>query len=154
MRSVNEWFGNYSKDHRHPTNRVIHWICVPAILWSVIAALWALPVPASIGRPGFWAAMAMVAAFAFYWRMSKPIGFAMLIVFVVFGLLTEWLYRTIGPADLLWLALAVFVVAWIGQFIGHRIEGARPSFFTDLAYLLIGPAWLAGKVMRRFSIAW
>lgn len=154
MRTVNDWFGNYSKDHRHPTNRVIHWICVPAILWSVIAALWVIPVPAAVGRPGFWAAMAMVASFAFYWRMSKPIGFAMLIVFVALGLLTEWLYRTLGPSDLLWLALAVFVVAWIGQFIGHKIEGARPSFFTDLAYLLIGPAWLAGKLMRRFNIAW
>lgn len=154
MRSVNEWFGNYSKDHRNPTNRLIHWICVPAILWSVLAALWVIPVPPSIGRPGFWCGMAMIAAFAFYWKMSKPIGIAMLIVFVVLGLITEGLYRTIGPTDLLWLAIGVFVVAWIGQFIGHIIEGARPSFFTDLAYLLIGPAWLAGKLMRRMNIAY
>jgi uncharacterized membrane protein YGL010W len=154
MRSVHEWFGNYSQDHRHPTNRLIHWICVPLILWSVIAAIWVIPVPQSIGRPGFWAGMAMVAAFAFYWKMSKPIGLAMLIVFVVLGLLTEWLYRTLGPLDLLWLAIGVFVLAWIGQFIGHVIEGARPSFFTDLAYLLIGPAWLAGKAMRRFNIGY
>jgi uncharacterized membrane protein YGL010W len=154
MRSVHEWFGNYSQDHRHPTNRLIHWICVPLILWSVIAAIWVIPVPQSIGRPGFWAGMAMVAAFAFYWKMSKPIGLAMLIVFVVLGLFTEWLYRTLGPGDLLWLALGVFVLAWIGQFIGHVIEGARPSFFTDLAYLLIGPAWLAGKAMRRFKIGY
>ena len=154
MRSVHEWFGNYSQDHRHPTNRLIHWICVPLILWSVIAAIWVIPVPASIGRPGFWAGMSMVAAFAFYWKMSKPIGLAMLVVFVVLGLLTEWLYRTLGPMDLLWLAIGVFVLAWIGQFIGHVIEGARPSFFTDLAYLLIGPAWLAGKAMRRFNIGY
>ena len=152
MRSVNEWFGNYSQDHRHPTNRLIHWICVPLILWSVMAALWVIPVPPSIGRPGFWCGMAMVAAFAFYWKMSKPVGIAMLIAFVVFGLVTEILYRTLGPGDLLWLAIGVFVVAWIGQFIGHHIEGARPSFLTDLAYLLIGPAWLAGKLMRRLNI--
>lgn len=154
MRSVNEWFGNYSKDHRNPVNRTIHWICVPAILWSVLAALWVIPVPAAIGRPGFWCGMAMVAAFAFYWKMSRPIGIAMLIVFIVLGLLTEWLYRTIGPAQLLWIAIGVFVVAWIGQFIGHRIEGARPTFFTDLAYLLIGPAWLAAKTMRRLHIGY
>jgi uncharacterized membrane protein YGL010W len=48
----------------------------------------------------------------------------------------------------------VFVLAWIGQFIGHKIEGARPSFFTDLAYLLIGPAWLVGKLMRRAGVAY
>jgi uncharacterized membrane protein YGL010W len=84
--------------------------------------------------------------------MSKPIGLAMLIVFIVFGVFTEFLYRTIGPGNLLTSAIVVFVVAWIGQFIGHLIEGARPSFFTDLAYLLIGPAWLAGKLMRRMNI--
>jgi uncharacterized membrane protein YGL010W len=62
------------------------------------------------------------------------------------------LYRTLGGQQLLWLAIGVFVVAWIGQFIGHVIEGRRPSFFTDLAYLLIGPAWLTGKLMRRAGI--
>ncbi len=154
MRSVHEWFGNYSRDHRHPTNRLIHWVCVPLILWSVIAALWAIPVPSSIGRPGFWAAMAMVGAFAFYWRMSKPIGLGMLVVFIVFGAVTELLHRQFGPGQLLWIAGGVFVLAWIGQFIGHVIEGARPTFFADLAYLLIGPAWLTGKLMRRLNIAY
>jgi len=154
MRTVNEWFGNYSKDHRNPVNRLIHWICVPAILWSVLAALWVIPVPGAIGRPGLWCAIAMIAAFAFYWKMSRPIGIAMLIVFVVLGVLTDTLYRVLGPAPLLWLAGGVFIVAWIGQFIGHVIEGARPSFFTDLAYLLIGPAWLVGKLMRRMHIAY
>lgn len=152
MRTINEWFDNYSRHHQDPVNRLIHWICVPAITWSVIAALWAIPVPASIGRPGFWCGLVMIASFAFYWKMSKPVGIAMLLVFVVFGLITELLYRAIGPMNLLWSAVAVFVAAWIGQFIGHAVEGARPSFITDLVYLLIGPAWLAGKVMRRLDI--
>ena len=152
MRSLDEWLESYSEDHRNPLNRIIHWVCVPAILWAVMAALWAIPVPASIGRPGFWCGMAMIAAFAFYWRRSRPIGIAMLIVFVVFGLLTEWLFRSIGPNQLLWAAASVFVIAWIGQFIGYLIEGARPSFSTHIVYLLIGPAWLADKLMRRFGI--
>jgi uncharacterized membrane protein YGL010W len=50
------------------------------------------------------------------------------------------------------LAIVVFVGAWIGQFVGHRIEGRRPSFFTDLFYLLVGPAWLMGKAMRRLRV--
>lgn len=152
MRSLDEWLDSYSQNHRNPLNRIIHWICVPAILWAVMAALWAIPVPASIGRPGFWCGMAIIAAFAFYWRLSRPIGIAMLVVFIVFGLFTEWLFRTIGPSYLLWTAVIVFVIAWIGQFIGHVIECARPSFFTDLAYLLIGPAWLADKLMRQLKI--
>ena len=52
---------------------------------------------------------------------------------------------------MLQLAVAVFVVAWIAQFIGHKIEGKKPSFLTDLVYLLIGPAWILGKVYRRFG---
>lgn len=154
MRSVNDWFDSYSSDHQNPTNRLIHWICVPAILWAVIAALWLIPVSPSIGRPGFWCGLIMVAVLAFYWRLSRKLGVAMLLVFVALGLLTEALYRTLGPGDLLWLAIGVFVLAWIGQFVGHLIEGRKPSFLTDLAYLLIGPAWLTGKVMRRIGIAY
>ena len=154
MRSVEDWFGSYSNDHLNPTNRLIHWICVPAILWAVIAVLWLIPVSPSIGRPGFWCGLIMVAVLAFYWRLSRKLGVAMLLVFVALGLLTEALYRTLGPGDLFWLAIGVFVLAWIGQFVGHLIEGRKPSFLTDLAYLLIGPAWLTGKVMRRIGIAY
>lgn len=154
MRSINEWFGGYSADHQNPTNRWIHWICVPAILWATIAALWLIPVSPMMGQPGFWCGLAMVAAVAFYWRLSHPLGAAMLGVFIVFSALTEWLYRSLGSTHLLWLAIGVFVLAWIGQFVGHLIEGRRPSFLTDLSYLLIGPAWLTGKIMRRIGIAY
>src|SRR5947208_1447658 len=88
-REVDRWLGNYSEDHRNPTNITIHWICVPAILWTVIALLWIVPVPAMLGRAGLWAAAAMVLAFAFYLRLSRPLAFAMLAVFVLLGLVTE-----------------------------------------------------------------
>jgi uncharacterized membrane protein YGL010W len=155
VRDLNEWFGNYSRDHQHPTNRAIHWICVPAITWCVVAALWIVPVPASLGRPGLWAVVAMFAAFVFYYhRLSRKLGLAMAAAFIVLALITEGLYRLLGPAHLGWLAAAIFVIAWIGQFVGHAIEGKRPSFLTDLAYLLIGPAWLVGKLMRRFGLTY
>ncbi|HKE49038.1 MAG TPA: Mpo1-like protein [Rhodanobacteraceae bacterium] len=154
MRTVHDWFGSYSADHQNPTNRLIHWICVPAILWAVIAAVWVVPVPSSIGKPGLWCALIMVGVLSFYWRLSRPLGAAMIVLFVALALLTHVLYGALGATGLLELAGAVFVLAWIGQFYGHRLEGRRPSFFTDLAYLLIGPAWLVGKVMRRFGIAY
>lgn len=154
MRSVHEWFGHYSQDHQHPTNRLIHWICVPAILWCVIAAVWTIPVPSWLGRPGFWAFVAMFASFLFYYRLSRKLGLAMAALFIVLGLLTATLYAGLGPRTLLLAAAAVFVAAWVGQFVGHAIEGRRPSFLTDRAYLLIGPAWLMGKVLRRAGIAY
>ena len=154
MRTVHDWFGSYSADHQNPTNRLIHWICVPAILWSVIAAVWVVPVPTSIGKPGLWCALIMVGVLSFYWRLSRPLGAAMIALFIALALLTHVLYGALGATGLLELAAAVFVLAWIGQFIGHKIEGRKPSFLTDLAYLLIGPAWLVGKIMRRLGIAY
>ena len=49
-------------------------------------------------------------------------------------------------------ALAIFVAAWIGQFIGHAYEGKRPSFFKDVQFLLIGPLWLLAALYRRLGI--
>ncbi|MGH8042278.1 MAG: DUF962 domain-containing protein [Rudaea sp.] len=154
MRSINEWLEGYGADHRNRANIVIHWICVPLILWTVIALLWIVPVPAVLGRAGLWAGVAMFGAMLFYLRLSRPLALGMFVVFVVFGLITETLYRALGASSLLWLAVAVFVLTWIAQFVGHHVEGRRPAFLTDLAYLLIGPAWLVAKLMRRFGVAY
>jgi uncharacterized membrane protein YGL010W len=151
-RSIDRYFAHYGADHQDPSNQLIHWICVPLIVWSVIAALWVVPVPASIGRPGLWAAVAMFLAFLWYYRQSRRLGLAMALAFFLLAFATEILFRWAGPKGLLLLAIVVFVGAWIGQFIGHRIEGRRPSFLTDLFYLLVGPAWLMGKAMRRLRV--
>ncbi len=151
-RSIDRYFAHYGADHRDPTNKAIHWICVPAILWSVIAALWTIPVPSAIGRPGLWAALAMFAAFLWYYRQSRRLGLAMALVFLVLAFVTELLFRYLGTRGLLFLAIVVFVAAWIGQFIGHLVEGRKPSFFQDVFYLLVGPAWLMGKLMRKLRV--
>ncbi len=153
MRTANAWFTSYSGDHQNSTNRTIHWVCVPAILWAVIAALWTVPVPAELGAPWLWAGAAMALALVFYWRTSSRIGLAMLALFGLLSALTNALYSALGPPRLFGLAVAVFVVAWVGQFIGHKFEGKRPSFLTDLSYLLVGPAWLVSKLMRRAGLA-
>lgn len=148
MRTMQDWLDSYSSDHQNPTNRLFHWFCVPPIVWSVIALLWAIPVPASLFRPGTVAVAVMVLAFYWYWKHSHRLAVALLIAFALLGLLTNLLYYRLGAASLCYLAVGVFVVAWIGQFIGHKFEGRKPSFLTDLAYLLIGPAWLMAKLLR------
>ncbi|MCE3001909.1 MAG: DUF962 domain-containing protein [Xanthomonadaceae bacterium] len=153
-RAVDRWLGNYSEDHRHPTNILLHHVCVPLIVWTVVAFFWVIPVPPGIGEPGLWAALAMVGALGWYLRLSRPLGLAMVAVFVVLGAITHVLYGWLGATQLLSLAILVFVLAWIGQFIGHRIEGKRPSFFTDLVYLLVGPLWITAKALRRLGIAY
>jgi uncharacterized membrane protein YGL010W len=146
------WLDSYAGDHRHPLNQRLHEVCVPLILWSAIALLWTIPVPALLGRPGFWSVGAQVLAFAWYWKHSRRLAGAMLLAFVLLDLLTAWVFAQYGASTLRWSAVAVFAVAWVGQFVGHAIEGRRPSFLTDLSYLLVGPAWLMDKLLRRLGL--
>jgi uncharacterized membrane protein YGL010W len=150
-RPIDRWFASYSGDHRNATNQRIHVVAVPAILWSVIALLWCIPAPGTWFRPGIWAAVAMFAAMLFYYRASRRLGLGMLVQFVLFSLLAHWIALNFGLGVLLWLAVGVFVVAWIAQFLGHKIEGKKPSFLTDLTYLLIGPAWVLAKLYRKLG---
>ena len=153
-RPIDRWFDSYSDDHRNATNQAIHVFAVPAILWSVIALLWCIPAPGTLFKPGIWAALPMFAAWLFYQRGSRSLGLGLLLVFVAISALCWWLFGTLGRQGLLVLAASVFVVAWIAQFIGHKIEGRKPSFFTDLVYLLIGPAWVLSKLYRRLGLRW
>ena len=141
MRTVDRFFERYAEFHRHPTNKTIHWICVPLIVWSVLGAVWWLsPVAAYV---------AIAASVVFYLWLSVPLALGMLIV------LLAMLYplSLLGSQALI-VSIAVFIAAWIGQFIGHAIEGRKPAFFEDVKSLLVGPAWLLGFVYRRLGIAY
>ena len=96
-------------------------------------------------------ALAMFAAWMYYYKLSHPLGFGMLAIFIAMAWLTRWLEALLGLQNLLYLAIAVFVLAWIAQFIGHKIEGKKPSFLTDLTYLLIGPVWVLSKFYRKMG---
>lgn len=153
-RRIDRWFDSYSDDHRNTVNQWIHVVCVPAIVWSLIAILWTIPAPGTLFKPGFWAGLAMVAATGFYYRQSRRLGLGMLGMFLLMALSAGYMFETLGPRTLLWSGVGVFVVAWIGQFIGHKFEGRKPSFFTDLTYLLIGPAWVLSKLYRKIGLCY
>jgi uncharacterized membrane protein YGL010W len=135
-------FEAYGESHRDPRNKAIHWVCVPLICWSVLALLWA-------ASP--WLAWAVVAgAMIFYVWMSPPIAVGMLAVAT--AMLTPLVVWQPVWREALTAAAAVFVAAWIGQFVGHHIEGRRPSFLQDVRSFLVGPAWLLGSLYRRLGI--
>lgn len=148
MRSADSWFAEYGESHRNPTNKQIHWVCVPLILWSVIALIWSIPSPVPWLN---WAVVAAVAVQCFYIALSPRLSIG-IGLFMLASLLLCWLLENVLAMPLWLLAVAVFIGAWIGQFIGHQIEGKKPSFFKDLVFLLIGPAWLMGFVYRRFGL--
>lgn len=154
MKTMQQWLDEYGESHRNPTNKTIHWICVPSILFSVLGLLWLIPVPqfaAAIGPWINWSVLLMVAAVLYYLVLSPNLAVGMaLIAMVMFALIDRLEQAVTFP--LWWLFVGVFVVAWIGQFIGHEIEGKKPSFFKDLQFLLIGPAWLMADAYRRAGI--
>jgi uncharacterized membrane protein YGL010W len=150
-RPIERYFSSYSGDHLNTTNQSIHVIAVPAILWSVVALLWCIPVGGTWFRSGLWAALAMFAAWMFYNRLSHRLGLGMLAGFFFSGCLCRLLETELGIGGLLSTAVGVFVIAWIAQFYGHHLEGRRPSFLTDLVYLLIGPIWVLAKLYRKLG---
>jgi uncharacterized membrane protein YGL010W len=154
MRKIDVLLDQYSADHRNATNQLIHVFCVPAILWTVTAMIWVIPVPGTWFLPGAWSAFGMFLTWAYYWRLSRKLAMGLLLFFLGCGLLNRWIADTYGLDTLLIIAVAVFVVAWIGQFIGHKVEGHRPSFFQDVVFLLIGPLWTLRKFYQRIGIGY
>lgn len=149
--TMQDWFDLYAVSHRNPTNKAIHWLCVPLIYWIVVGLLASLPFPDAGRQWGLnWAVLAAVPAMLFYWRLSAPIAAVMLLVTGVCLLAHEWLSSQL--AAVWWFYIGLFVVLWILQFVGHHIEGKRPSFLKDVQFLLIGPAWLIGHIFRRFGV--
>lgn len=144
-KSLSEWLDAYGESHQNRSNKLIHWVCVPVITWTVLALLWSIQWP---GQPWINAAVAFIlAALVFYVRLSFVITLAMAGFTALCIALIVWHEQAIAWP--LWqTAVVLFVIAWIGQFVGHKIEGKKPSFFEDIQFLLIGPAWLMSFILR------
>lgn len=151
--SIQQWFDLYGESHQNGTNKLIHWICVPTIFFCVIGLLASIP-PQELPYIGRipWAKLVMVLVLlGFYLPRSITLTAGM----ALYGWFCLWLCTRIideAPWPLWAVSLVLFAAAWIGQFIGHRIEGKKPSFLDDLQFLLIGPAWLMGFIYRRMGI--
>jgi len=156
MQNINALLEEYGDSHKNHANKFLHWICVPVIVWTVVALLWSIPFPLSLNFlsvPVNWATLALVLAQIYYFRLSFKLGLGLLAYNLLMVWITVWVIA-VSPWPLWQVALAVFILAWIGQFIGHIFEGKRPSFFKDLQFLLIGPAWLMSFIYRRFGISY
>jgi uncharacterized membrane protein YGL010W len=136
----------YGESHQHPTNKLVHWICVPLIFWSIAGLLYAIPFHAFNDWINV-ASIALMAVLIYYVRLSLKLAIGML-VFAAICILS-WRFLAIMELPIIAIALSVFAGAWIGQFWGHKIEGKKPSFLKDIQFLLIGPAWLMSQIIRR-----
>ena len=157
MITIDDWFTAYGASHQNATNKAVRWICVPLIFYSLIGLLSFVRFNFLSGiLPGcnmpyaHLGALLILAALLFFIRLSVPIALGMI---VVAGIILYLVMFAHVAFDRTWLFfLSIFVVSWFGQFIGHKIEGAKLSFFDDNKFLMIGPAWLLHFIYREVGI--
>ncbi len=141
-RPLDRLLAAYGESHLHPVNEVIHFVCVPVIAFSLLGLLWAVQPLVAVGL--------VVASLLYYLTLSASFALGMLLMSGAMLGILAWL-----PQAWVWqVSLAVFVLAWIGQFIGHKIEGKKPSFFDDVRFLLIGPLFVLSFLYRRLKISY
>jgi uncharacterized membrane protein YGL010W len=159
-RLVDVYFDKYSESHQNYTNELIHWICVPAIVFSLFGLVWAIPFPylEFLGKyNGYvnWASFLIAFAIYYYYKLSPILSYFMLLLMMLFsaGIVSlETMHNTAGWPQMWQICLGIFIIAWIGQFIGHKIEGKKPSFLDDVKFLLIGPIWLLHFILKKAKI--
>ena len=152
MRTFDQWMAEYGISHRNPTNMLIHKICVPLIMLSVIGLIFAIPTPVAFDHfaPYLnWASIFIVGCLAFYLSLNATMFVGMLILTSIMWWICS-IFQQMGI--LVPSMIVIFVVSWIAQFYGHKVEGKKPSFLKDLAFLLIGPLWFLRFVYQKIGV--
>ena len=154
MKTIQQWLDEYSVSHQNPTNKTIQWICVPLIFFSVIGLLYSVQFPVKVvGQMNLNLALIVLALVTvYYFMLSKTLSIGMLL-FSLLCIALCYEIELLNFAPLWAICIGIFVLAWIGQFYGHKVEGKKPSFLKDLQYLMIGPAWLMSFIYKRLGIA-
>ena len=154
MRPVQSWLDEYAESHQNSLNVVIHWICVPLIMFSIIGLLAniRLNIP-FLSTYSQYSHMGLVLIFLgslYYLFLSRPLFLGMLPVSIIMLYSIQLISNQ--NYSLLKISLTIFILSWIGQFYGHKIEGKKPSFFKDIQFLMIGPLWLLSKLYKKLGI--
>ena len=141
IRKVDTLINHYGESHQNSTNELIHFVAIPLIMLSLSGLLYAI-------HPFVLYAF-LAGSFIYYARLSA----VFLITMLVWSAVMLWVIQTLG-AQLVTASIAVFVGAWILQFIGHKIEGKKPSFFEDIQYLWVGPMFVLSKLFIKLGVKW
>jgi uncharacterized membrane protein YGL010W len=147
MRNLQAILQEYSDSHQNSTNQKIHKVCVPLIEFSILGLLMSIPTLSGMEHIS-WADVLVIFALVYYaqfrnWKVIAGSALMALLFLKVQSLMAPHWF---------WPNLVIFVIAWIGQFIGHKIEGKKPSFFKDVFFLLIGPLWVLKSILDPLGI--
>lgn len=155
MKSVHIWLNEYSRSHQHPVNKLIHCVCIPLILFSLLGILWQIEPFSLTGGLSYFSNLAVVfllPILVYYLFLNWKLAIGMACVSVIILGLLVLLEGLKIPLSTWIIYLVVFIFAWIFQFAGHIVEGKHPSFIQDIQFILIGPLWLLAFVYRKLNV--
>jgi uncharacterized membrane protein YGL010W len=154
MKSITQWLEDYGVSHQNKTNKLVHYVCVPIIYMTVFGLFWSIPFPvADLPIWINWSMVLAIPAMLFYFSLSFLVGVGMTLFSALIVAFLQWWQLSMGGVmSVLVMSIVVFIIAWVGQFIGHHIEGKKPSFLKDVQFLLIGPAWILCFIYKKLNI--
>jgi uncharacterized membrane protein YGL010W len=150
-KSINTWLDEYAESHQNKINKSIHWICVPLITFTLLGLLSLISYDFKTYNIDL-ASILIAIAIIFYIRLSKNLAIGMVIFSTICTFILSKLKTVMPVSNLINLYILVFIISWIGQFVGHKIEGKKPSFIEDIQFLLIGPVWLLSFIYKKLNI--
>ncbi len=155
MRTLNNLLAEYSESHQTTYNKRIHYVCVPAIFFSIVGLLACIPTgglfsgfnPKWLHPYLHFGTLGLLLVMLYYLKLSFRL-FIIMSLFSILVLLGIQFIESLNVAPLWIIMLITFAVAWVFQFVGHKHEGKKPSFLKDLQFLLIGPAWTMSHIFK------
>ena len=153
MKNIDQWLDEYGESHRDETNKIIHWICVPTIFFTVVGLFYCIKLPLQLTSTLQlnMAIILLLAVIVYYFSLSRTIWIGMLLFSILCVAICYWI-ETYTSVPLWLVCVILFVLAWIGQFYGHKVEGKKPSFLKDIQFLMIGPMWLMSFIYKKIGV--
>ncbi|HEX7829741.1 MAG TPA: Mpo1-like protein [Thermoanaerobaculia bacterium] len=140
MQTIEALFADYASYHQTPGNKAFHRLGIPMIMLTLIGMLTQVKL-GILGGVNYDLAMILIAAASAYyfvveWRLALPM------------IAVSILFYFVGAAIPFWINVALFVLGWIFQFIGHKVyEHKNPAFFRNFQHLLVGPLWILNDLV-------
>lgn len=151
MRNIDTWLRMYGESHQNPINKNIHRVCVPLIMLSLLGLLFLIPTPKFLVEYNLnFGKLFILFALLYYFILSRFFCFLMTLIIIPMFLIISYTSTHFSLHINLILWICVFTISWVGQFIGHKIEGKKPSFLDDLSFLLIGPLWIVAPILKKY----
>ena len=157
MKTIQNWLDEYAVSLQNPTNKKVHFVCVPVIFFTIVGLLYSIPFPQLVDLKIVEfnvATIVLVLVTLYYLRLSVSLAIGMFLFSFLCLVISQSIVLQSSKSVLAITCVILFIMAWIFQFWGHNIEGKKPSFLKDLQFLMIGPAWIMSFIYKKLGISY